>query len=192
MEGSKKAILKIQDDILKNAFQAYFLKDQALPTESVNMTFLESVYSEIMQNSITWIIDQPRILDAILFDLMVFKKEDFFSTLINAHANLKHELTKQSNIKFPKIKQFLEDLLKSTMNYGKLMFIDKDILSQCINSNDSFSMILAKLLYKHTVKNGYPTDFIKDFRQNIEKSVYDAWIKQFYQILFQNLNNVFF
>ena len=190
MTENKQYIHKLQNDTFKNAFNAtLFAEDSA--SSAHDYSVIDSIGDTILKKSILWITEESTLFDNFFFELFEVKKKDAFSSLINGYYYIQHELTKQSNLMYPKIKEFLESLFNYTLNYSKIIFIEKDFLNDhIIKNHSSYPEALGSLLFDHSFNNGFPKAFIEAIRSEINAETYKVMMESFYKSILSNIANV--
>jgi len=187
---NKQSIYKLQNDIFKGAFNASILPE-VFDDSSKDFIVIDSIGKEMKSKSITWINEQLTLIDNFFSDLFAIKKEEMVTTLINGYFYIQHELTKQSNLMHPKLKEFLELLFSFTANYTKLVFTEEDYVMGYIEEFEgSFPKFLGASVYRYTINEGFPTTLLQEIRSAIPNEIYKRMMCTFYMKVLDTLKNV--
>lgn len=189
---NKQSIYKLQNDVFKGAFGTSIFPEESAGS-SMDFIVIGSIGKAMVSKSLSWINEQPTLLDNFFADLFVVKKEEMITTLINGYFYIQHELTKQSNLIHPKLKEFLERLFSFASNYTKLVFTEEDYVMGYIEEFDgTFPEFLGTSVYKYTINEGFPTTLLLEIRSDVPNEIYSGMMSTFYLQVFNTLSNVTF
>ena len=192
MTENKDVLHKMQNDILKNAFDASIFPEE-FSGSARDIAIIDDIGKRVHDKSIVWIHEAPSIFDNFLFMLIDIKKEDSIYILIKGYNYLQNELKKGSNNMLVKFKSFLETLFSYTSEYCKSIFSDPDLIMESLDGYKGiFNDLLSKSIYDYSLENGFPYNFITDVRSSISYEVYKSMLESFYYNLLNIIYDVLF
>jgi hypothetical protein len=109
--------------------------------------------------------------------------------LAHAFTYLQSELSKPSNTKYPKLKEYLTTLFEATCNYSLLLLSE----SEALLKGSSFTKpadVFGDALFHISLQEGFPDSFMQHMNGQIEDDFYKASIQAFYTSLLREASKV--